>query len=188
MNKWKFLNKKIRYRCPYFKIVEENFLYPNSKKGTYYILDRNDTVIFIPFDGKKVWLVRQYRYLLKRYLYEFPAGLVEPEETPLKAAKRELNEEIGAKAKKWKKLGVVSLGHGFSRQKAHIYLAQDLKFLKKKRRGDEFQITAHSFKINQVEKKLWESRINDSLQFATWHLFLKFQQKINQNFNKNFNF
>lgn len=174
MKKWRFLKKELKYECPYFKVYEEDFLYPNEKKGVYYVLERSDTVIFIPFDGKKIWLVRQYRYLLGKYLYELPAGLVNKNESPLKAAKRELKEEIGAVAKKWQLLGVVSLGHGFSRQKAYIYLARDLKFLKQKSDGDEYEISAHSFKIGEIEKKLWQSKINDSLQFATWHLFLRF--------------
>lgn len=172
MSNWKTLKKRQAYKCPYFKVYEEDFLYPDAKAGTYYVLEMNDTVISIPFDKERVWLVKQYRYLLGRYLYEFPAGLINKGETPLEAAKRELKEEIGATAKIWKKLAIVSLGHGFSRQKAHIYLAQNVNFLKKKPAGDEFKITAHSAKVEEVGNKLWRSGINDSLQFCAWHLFL----------------
>ncbi len=173
MKKWKLIKRKLKYKSPYFKVYEEDFLYPNGGKGTYYIVERNDAVIFIPFYKKKVWLVRQYRYLFKKYSYELPAGLVNRSETPFLAAKRELKEEVGVTAKKWKKLKVVSLGHGFVRQKAHIYLAEELDFLNQKPSGDEFKISAHCFSIKKAATLLNKGVI-DSLQFVAWELFLKY--------------
>ena len=54
-------------------------------------------------EEERILLVRQYRLPAQQYLWELPAGRVDPGETPLQAAKRELMEETGYRAKKWRK-------------------------------------------------------------------------------------
>ena len=71
-------------------------------------------------------LIRQYRYAAQKKLWEIVAGRIDPGETPLQAARRELAEEGSLAAKKWEKLGVFYPSPGFMDEKMWIYLAQGL--------------------------------------------------------------
>jgi ADP-ribose pyrophosphatase len=73
-----------------------------------------------------VYLVRQYRHAVGRYLLELPAGGLEPDEEPLAAAQRELREEVGLQARDWVYLGSFFSTPGFVDEHLHAYLARDL--------------------------------------------------------------
>ena len=83
------------------------------------------TVLPLEPDGT-VWCVRQYRYPFSRTLLEVPAGKLEPGEVPELAAARELSEETGLSARRWRKLCDSLSSPGFTDEVLHIYLAQDL--------------------------------------------------------------
>ena len=74
----------------------------------------------------RVMLVRQYRMPADRFLWELPAGKSDEGETVLQAARRELIEETGLRAKKWKKLVSFYPSPGFVEEKMTIFLATDL--------------------------------------------------------------
>ena len=68
-----------------------------------------------------------YRHPIQGWELELPAGLIDPRETPRTGAKRELKEETGYFAKSWKTLGWLHTLPGISAQRAHVFLARDLK-------------------------------------------------------------
>ena len=72
-------------------------------------------------DKKRVLLVHQYRLPAEKYLWELPAGRLDPGEKPLQAARRELKEETGYTARKWTQIGFV-LGQPRLRAGAHDHL------------------------------------------------------------------
>ena len=74
----------------------------------------------------RILLVKQYRLPAQQYLWELPAGRLDPGETPLQAARRELVEETGYRAKKWQKLAVFYPSPGFLAEKMTIFLATQL--------------------------------------------------------------
>ena len=85
------------------------------------------SAVMMAVDKKnRVMLVRQYRLPANQYLWELPAGKIDEGETVLQAAKRELIEETGLRAKKWKKLVVVLSQPGYVEEKMTIFLATDL--------------------------------------------------------------
>jgi ADP-ribose diphosphatase len=77
-------------------------------------------------EKKRILLVRQYRLPADKYLWELPAGKLDPGEKPLQAAKRELAEETGYRAKKWSKLVSFWPSPGYVGEKMTIFLATDL--------------------------------------------------------------
>ena len=74
----------------------------------------------------KVLLERQYRHAAGRFLYELPAGRIDPGEKELKAAKRELLEETGFAAKKWKRILRFWASPGFVAEAMNLYMASGL--------------------------------------------------------------
>ena len=85
-------------------------------------------VVMVAVDERgRVWLVRSPRPVPERTLIEVPAGLVEPEESPDAAARRELLEECGVEAGRWEKLASAYSSPGFSDERIHVYLATELR-------------------------------------------------------------
>ncbi|MBD3296430.1 MAG: NUDIX domain-containing protein [Candidatus Omnitrophica bacterium] len=77
--------------------------------------------LVVPFVGKRIIMIRQLRPVVGEYLWELPAGTLEPGETPYACASRETVEETGFKAGRLKKLGVIYTTPGFCNEKIHIY-------------------------------------------------------------------
>jgi len=173
MKNWKTIKSKTVFRCPYFKILDEDFLVPSGKKYKYYIMERGDYVVVIAKEKNCFYLVELYRYTTKLRAPEFVAGAVEKNETPLQAAKKELKEETGITAKKVRKIGWYFAYRGCSNQKAHIFLAEELKF-----NGQELEdleregkTKVKKFKISEVEKMIKSGKIKDSDTIAAFNIF-----------------
>jgi ADP-ribose pyrophosphatase len=89
-------------------------------------------VTMVPMlDAATVLLVRQYRYPLARHFYEIPAGKIDPGETPLETARRELREECGYRARKWRHLTTIHPCIGYSDERIELYLARGLTHIGK---------------------------------------------------------
>ena len=86
---------------------------------------------------QNIIFIRQWRYPVGKELIELPAGKLEQDEVPFECAKRELIEETGFEAKKWKSLGYIYTTPGFCSEKLHLYAAYDLEFVGTK--FDEFE-------------------------------------------------
>src|SRR5213596_793585 len=79
------------------------------------------------FDDGTVALVRQWRYPLDRYSLEICAGRIEPGQTPEETAARELEEELGYRARELRKLGEFNVAPGYCNERIFLYLATGLE-------------------------------------------------------------
>jgi 8-oxo-dGTP pyrophosphatase MutT (NUDIX family) len=77
-------------------------------------------------DGDRICVLRQYRHAAGGYLYELPAGKLEPSEPPEETARRELVEEAAVSATRWESLGAYFSSPGVFTEVIHLYLATDL--------------------------------------------------------------
>jgi 8-oxo-dGTP pyrophosphatase MutT (NUDIX family) len=78
-------------------------------------------------DDSRVCLVRQYRHGISDFLWEIPAGKLDPGEAPQVCAVRELAEETGVAARRWTSLGQFLPAPGIFTEVIHLYLARDLE-------------------------------------------------------------
>lgn len=180
MENWKTIKSKVAYECKYFKVLEEDFFMPSGKKHRWHILNTNDYVVVIAKEKDYFYFIEQYRYTTKSKLLQVVAGVVEKNETPLQAAKKELKEEAGIIAKKIKKLGWYYAHYGCSNQKAHVFLAEDLEIGEQK--PDDFEkesgIKRRKIKIMEVERLIKSGKIKDHDTLAAMSLFmLKYNNK-----------
>lgn len=83
-------------------------------------------------------LIRQYRYAANDYLYEIPAGRLDPGESPEECARRELQEETGYSASQVRRLTTIYTTPGFTDEIIHIFVADDLTGGAASREPDEF--------------------------------------------------
>ncbi|MEI6428830.1 MAG: NUDIX hydrolase [Pseudanabaena sp. ELA607] len=112
--------KKFSYRVDQIKL-------PNGITGEYAHVRHPGAAIAVPVTEAGTFiLVRQYRFAVGRYLLEFPAGTLEPNEEPDLTIRRELEEETGYSASRWQDLGAFYLCPGYSSEIIYAYLAQDL--------------------------------------------------------------
>lgn len=90
------------------------------------------------FDDGQIALVKQYRHPARRELLEIPAGKIEPDETPLQCATRELEQETGFRAAQIEKLAEFYSTPGFCEERLYVYLATDLQLIEQNLDHDEF--------------------------------------------------
>ena len=174
MKNWKTIKSKIVLERKYLKILDEDFLLPSGKKHRWYILDVDDYVIVIAKENNNFYLIEQYRYTTKSKLLQVVAGSIEKGDTPLITAKKELKEEAGITAKKFKKLGWFYSFYGSSNQKAYVFLAEDLKIGEQK--PDYFEkecgIKRKKLKISEVKKLIRSGKIKDHDTLSAFCLFM----------------
>ena len=119
------------YQGPLFRIDKELVNEPNCDNVIRDIVRHGGSVVILAVDDAKkkdplVVLERQYRHATGQFLYEVPAGKIDPQEDRLAAAKRELAEETGFRAKKWTKLARYYASPGFLAEWMQVYLAEGL--------------------------------------------------------------
>lgn len=91
------------------------------------IVEHEGSVTIVPVDREgRIVLTRQFRESARKELLELPAGMLEPDEAPLDAAKRELAEETGLRGGTWRELRTIQPSPGFVREPVTIYLAEGL--------------------------------------------------------------
>ncbi|HTH54225.1 MAG TPA: NUDIX hydrolase [Edaphobacter sp.] len=106
---------------------------PSGVKNTREVIRHNGSVVILAVDESKnprdpdIILERQYRHAAGQFLLELPAGRVEPGESTLAAAKREMIEETGYRAKRWALLTKYFASPGFLGEWMQIYLARDIR-------------------------------------------------------------
>jgi ADP-ribose pyrophosphatase len=134
----KILDRKLVYQGRKFSFNVNHLELPNGVKGDWECVYHPGGALAVPVtpDGKLV-LVRQYRFATQGRILEFPAGTLEVGETPATTIKREIEEETGYRAHKWRDLGEFFLAPGYSDEIIYAFLAQDLEKLDAPPAGDD---------------------------------------------------
>ena len=150
------------YECKVFSVSEEEAR--NGRAGfrlkRCVVRHAGSAVMMAVDDQDRILLVRQYRLPADGYLWELPAGRLDPGETPLRAARRELVEETGYRARTWKKLASFWPSPGYVGEKMTIFLARDLTAGEATPMDDE-SIQTKWFKAAELEKLIRAGRVQD---------------------------
>ena len=109
----------------------------------------------------QVCLLRQYRHAAGGWLWELPAGKLEPGESPQTTAARELLEEAGLQAGTWEELGEVLTTPGFCDEVIHLFLARELRELPACPEAHEL-IEVHWIAFDTALQQVREGRIRDA--------------------------
>lgn len=121
------LSSRLVYDGRLLRVHEDRVRLPNGREsGREYIRHPGAAAVLALPDDRTVLLVRQYRYPVDRVCVELPAGKLDPGETPLTAAGRELAEETGYSAADWQSLGLLHPTFAYSDEVIHLFLARDL--------------------------------------------------------------
>jgi len=151
------------YRGALFSFVSEEVTLPNGSRTELAMVRHPGSIAVVPLlDDRTVVMERQYRHAVKEYLLEIPAGTLEPGESPLTCAQRELTEETGYTAKEFIALSQVDIIPAYSDERIYIYLAGGLTKSRQKLDQDEIiEVVVCSFE--EAIKMIDEGLITDAL-------------------------
>ena len=160
------LSSEVVYQCSQFLVLHDKLIEPDGKHNERDVIRHNGSVVILAVDNSKSkknpWIVmeRQYRHAAQQYLWELPAGKIEPGEDPLEAGKRELAEETGYRAKKWRPLVEYYASPGFVGESMKVFLAEGLEPGEAQPEADE-QIELRLVKLSEVLKMIEKGAILD---------------------------
>lgn len=160
------LSSKVVYQGPLFRVLHDKLIEPGGKKSERDVIRHNGSVVILAVDKSKdkkdPWIVmeRQYRHAAKQFLWELPAGKLDPGEEPLAGAQRELEEETGYRAKKWKPLVEYYGSPGFLGESMKVFLAEGLMAGDAHPEEDE-EIEFRLVKLSEIVKMIEKGAIKD---------------------------
>ena len=159
----KIVESKEVYSCKLFRVTEDRAEDSKEKFEIKRSVVRHaGSAVMMAVDKKgRILLVRQFRLPAGANLWELPAGKVDDGEKPLQAAKRELTEETGYKAKKWTKLASFWVSPGYVQEKMHLYMATGLTAGDATPMDDE-RIETRWFDRKDLKKMIRDGKIQDA--------------------------
>ena len=160
------LSSKVVYQGPLFRVLHDKLIEPGGKLSERDVIRHNGSVVILAIDTSKSkknpWIVieRQYRHAANRFLWELPAGKLDPGEDALAGAQRELAEETGYSAKKWKPLVEYYASPGFLGESMKVFVAEGLQAGDAHPEDDE-EIEFRLVKLSEVLKMIEKGAILD---------------------------
>jgi ADP-ribose pyrophosphatase len=163
-NPWQVKSEKQVYDNPWINLTEYQVTNPSGNPGIYgKIHFKNRAIGIIPLDtDMNTYLVGQYRFVLNEYSWEIPEGGGPLADDPLAAAKRELLEETGLKAKNWTEVQRMHLSNSVSDELCMIYVATGLEQFEAEPEDTE-QLIVNKVPFDEVYRMVCNGEILDSV-------------------------
>lgn len=134
---------------------------PNGHVSDLEIIHHPGGAAVVALDNEQhVCLLRQYRHAAGGWIWELPAGKLEPREPPQRTAERELIEEAGRSAQSWRSLGSYVSSPGVFTEIVHLYLARGLDSVKMSLEEGEL-IEVHWLPLTEACRRAEQGEIND---------------------------
>ena len=173
----KLLKSKILYQGKVFRLQRDTVIEPGGVRADRDIIVHPGSVVVLPiFEDGRVLLIRQYRHSVGEFLWELVAGRKEPNETPAVAARRELIEETGYRAKRLRKLMRVIPTPGFVNEWMWIFAAEGLAEGAAQPEEDE-KITPRIFTLKEAEAMIERGTIHDAKTICGLLYYVRFSQR-----------
>lgn len=172
------LSSQVVFECPLFRVNHDRLIEPGGRENEREVIRHNGSVVILAVDNSSskrdplILMERQYRHAAGQYLWELPAGKLEAGEEPLSGAERELAEETGYHARKWKLLVEYYASPGFLGESMKVFLAEKLVAGEAHPEEDE-QIQIHMVKLSEVLKAIDKGIIIDGKTLTAVQLYAR---------------
>ena len=144
------------------EMVSEEIELPGGRRVALDLIHHPGASAVVPFlSDDEILLIRQYRHAVGGEIYEVPAGKLDPGESPLACAGRELEEETGYRAARMDPLGEILTTPGFTDERIHLFSAHGLSPGTQKL-GDDELIELVPLPLAQALEMLWDGSIPDA--------------------------
>jgi len=170
----KVLRSEIIYKGPIFGIRRDEVIEPGGVRATREVITHPGSVVVLPVlpDGR-ILMIRQYRHAARQYLWELVAGRIDAGEKPRQAAARELIEETGYRARKFRILLDVFPTPGFLEERMFILLAKGLTAGVAEPEDDE-KIVSRAYNRKQLEGMIRRGKLRDAKSIAGILYYFRF--------------
>lgn len=141
--------------------------FPDGSTGEQEVIRHPGAAAVLPFlsdptgDDPQLLLLRQYRYVVDGYLYEIPAGKLDPGEAPAACAARELREETGCTAERIEHLLTTYTTPGFTDEQIHLFMATGITHGTAEMEADEF-LEVQTVTLSRALAMIQQGEINDA--------------------------
>ena len=151
------------YKGRIFDFVTEELTLPNGRDTEIGFIRHPGSIAVVPLvEDQSVVMELQYRHPVGEYLFEIPAGTIEPGESPLDCARRELIEETGFQAQDFIKLGTIHILPAYSDEEIHVFIASGLTPAQQNLDPDEI-IEVVTYPLEKAIRMIDEGKITDAL-------------------------
>ena len=172
------LSSRILYEGKVFGVRRDEVIEPSGLRATREVISHPGSVVVLPLlPNGKILLIRQYRYAARDYLWELVAGRIDPGETPREAAARELIEETGYRARRFRIFLEVFPTPGFLEERMFLLLAEGLTPGKAEPEEDE-KIVSHAYNHKQLEEMIRAGKLRDAKTIAGILYYLRFLNRM----------
>jgi ADP-ribose pyrophosphatase len=174
------LSSTLSYEGPLFRVYTDDIL-EKGRELTRDVIRHNGSVVILAVDDKEskrdpmIVMERQYRHAAREFLLEVPAGKMEEGEDALAAAKRELLEETGFKAKRWRKMIRYFASPGFLGEFMQVFIAEGLALGDAQPEYDE-QIEIEMMPLSRLLKMIDEGKIHDGKTLISVMLYARLME------------
>src|ERR1700719_1130142 len=175
--KARILRSKTIYSGAVFGIRRDELIQPGGVRTTREVITHSGSVVVLPVlaDGR-VLLIRQYRHAARTFLWELVAGRIDEGESPRKAAARELIEETGYRARRFRIFLDFFPSPGFLEEKMYVLLADGLTQGQAQPEEDE-KIESRAYDRKELEQMIQKRVIRDGKTIAGLLYYIRFLSK-----------
>lgn len=162
MPKFSIVSSQELLRARVFTVTREKAVEQGGITIEREIVHHTGSAIMLARDQQgRILLVRQFRLPAKRRLWELPAGRLDQGESPLRAAKRELIEETGYRARRWTRLAGFYASPGYTSERMTVFLAEGLTTGPARPEADE-SIESRWFTAAEIERMIRRGKLEDA--------------------------
>lgn len=163
----KLISRKVVFSGRVFKTIVDEVEYDSGRKTIREVAEHPGGAVVLPLlDDGRIVFVHQKRYPMNSFLYELPAGKLEPDEVPELCAERELKEETGYSAERIEKLTAIYTSPGFCTEKLYIYLATGLHDGQQSLEEGEEELTIERIHYEKAFEMVYSGEIVDAKTIA----------------------
>lgn len=156
----KLIKTENKYDGPRFKIIQKQYERQDGLNIIRDCVEPGDAVIILAVnENNEAFFIEQYRETIESVALELPAGMIEQDEDPKEAARRELEEETGIKAKNIEYLTSCFTSAGYTSEKIYIYVAKDLEYGSQHLDETEEILNIRKIHIEDAMKMILEDKI-----------------------------
>jgi ADP-ribose pyrophosphatase len=168
----KLISEEVKYDGPRFNVVQKIFEREDGRKIVRDIVNPGPAAVILPITEKnEVVFITQLREAIGKVSLELPAGMIEPGEEPIVAAKRELEEETGIIAKDIELLVSVYPSTGYTSETVHIFVAKDFEKGKKQLDSTEEILEIKKIPIEECIENIKNGKLENASQIIAILLY-----------------
>ncbi|MDD5363016.1 MAG: NUDIX hydrolase [Ignavibacteria bacterium] len=170
LKEWKHKSTVVKFANPWWEYRLDECYIPNGKQYEYHFVHTGGSAMIIPVtETGKLILVKQYRYLNRKFSIEFPSGGIKDGQNPDDIARKELIEETGFDGI-LEKIGYFNPYNGITDEYCHVYIARNLTESEKETKDEQEEFEYYFLSPQEVESMIKSNEIHDGMTMAAWSI------------------